>query len=190
MSLSRTDDVDAPAAAAIIADRQGARDCRPQGDRACPSLMAHCSKEDDLATPAIGASTSMTTLVAELEARYKRGSIYSFIGGDILLMLNPFRHFGGLHSASCMAGCAGATHRYNLPPHIFTLANTAFNRMRLSGRDQEVRVFRDESLDLVPHKKDSFERTWNNVCEALFGPPSPTTLRPTSAPEPCGVPNL
>eukprot|EP00054_Salpingoeca_dolichothecata_P009067 m.51369 g.51369 ORF g.51369 m.51369 type:complete len:987 (+) comp18146_c0_seq1:26-2986(+) len=68
------------------------------------------------------------TLLAELEARYKRDVIYTYVG-EILVAVNPYKRIDGLYNASMTAKYTDLSDKTSAPPHIFAVADAAFTSM-------------------------------------------------------------
>lgn len=68
------------------------------------------------------------TLLLELAVRYKRNTIYTYVG-DILCAINPFKAIPGLYDAVKASEYSSVGSLSNLPPHIFATADQAFTNM-------------------------------------------------------------
>lgn len=81
----------------------------------------------------------ITTLNIELNERYKKKKIYTFIG-DILIAINPFKHINIYdiehHEYYYSNTNKNTTTSKQIPPHIFWTANEAYIRMCASKRLQ------------------------------------------------------
>eukprot|EP00051_Salpingoeca_urceolata_P010630 m.130293 g.130293 ORF g.130293 m.130293 type:complete len:964 (-) comp16784_c0_seq1:1942-4833(-) len=69
------------------------------------------------------------TLLQELQVRYERDCIYTYVG-EILVAVNPFKMIDGLYTESMTAKYTQFGDRSALPPHLFAVADTAFCAMR------------------------------------------------------------
>ncbi|XP_060540202.1 myosin-IIIa [Pantherophis guttatus] len=85
---------------------------------------------DDLATLEI---LDENTITEQLEKSYARGQIYTYVG-DILIAVNPFRNLD-LYSTKHSRLYMGAKRTRN-PPHIFAMADTAYQSMVTYGSDR------------------------------------------------------
>jgi len=68
------------------------------------------------------------SLLAELQARYKRNTIYTYVG-EILVAVNPFKKIEGIYDASKSVEYDHIGDRAVRPPHIFALSDSAFATM-------------------------------------------------------------
>eukprot|EP00043_Microstomoeca_roanoka_P014896 m.148547 g.148547 ORF g.148547 m.148547 type:complete len:961 (-) comp16135_c0_seq1:237-3119(-) len=68
------------------------------------------------------------TLLAELKARYMKDTIYTYVG-EILVAVNPFKFIDGIYDASKSQQYCGVGDRSAKPPHIFAVADNAFQAM-------------------------------------------------------------
>uniref|UniRef100_A0A8C6YD29 Myosin IIIA n=1 Tax=Naja naja TaxID=35670 RepID=A0A8C6YD29_NAJNA len=73
------------------------------------------------------------TITEELEKRYNRSQLYTYVG-DILIAVNPFRNLD-LYSTKHSRLYMGAKRTCN-PPHIFAMADTAYQSMVTYGSDR------------------------------------------------------
>ncbi|XP_013908126.1 PREDICTED: myosin-IIIa [Thamnophis sirtalis] len=94
------------------------------------SLTANQDEVDDLATLEI---LDENTITEQLEKSYARGQIYTYVG-DILIAVNPFRNLD-LYSTKHSRLYMGAKRTRN-PPHIFAMADTAYQSMVTYGSDR------------------------------------------------------
>jgi len=85
---------------------------------------------DDLAAMA---DLSEAILLEELGYRFKQEKIYTYVG-DILVAVNPFKNLP-LYTDRHVKLYTNAVKSSN-PPHIFAIADQAFNGMKKSGKDQ------------------------------------------------------
>eukprot|EP00040_Diaphanoeca_grandis_P023132 m.125302 g.125302 ORF g.125302 m.125302 type:complete len:1062 (+) comp29125_c0_seq1:115-3300(+) len=85
---------------------------------------------DDLASMA---ALDETILLEELGYRFKQEKIYTYVG-DILVAVNPFKRLP-LYTDRHVKMYSDAV-KSNNPPHIFAIADQAFNGMKRSGKDQ------------------------------------------------------
>ncbi|KAK9396158.1 myosin-IIIa [Crotalus adamanteus] len=94
------------------------------------SPTANQEEVDDLATLEI---LDENTITEQLEQCYIRGQIYTYVG-DILIAVNPFQKLD-LYSTKHSRLYMGAKRTHN-PPHIFAMADTAYQSMVTYGSDQ------------------------------------------------------
>ncbi|XP_032090939.1 myosin-IIIa [Thamnophis elegans] len=94
------------------------------------SLTANQDEVDDLATLEI---LDENTITEQLEKSYARGQIYTYVG-DILIAVNPFQNLD-LYSTKHSRLYMGAKRTRN-PPHIFAMADTAYQSMVTYGSDR------------------------------------------------------
>ncbi|KAG8138875.1 hypothetical protein E2320_001663 [Naja naja] len=87
------------------------------------SPNANQEEVDDLANLEI---LDENTITEELEKRYNRSQLYTYVG-DILIAVNPFRNLD-LYSTKHSRLYMGAKRTCN-PPHIFAMADTAYQSM-------------------------------------------------------------
>ncbi|CAF0847463.1 unnamed protein product [Didymodactylos carnosus] len=90
---------------------------------------------DDLSTLNV---LDTESLLRELRARYKKGTIYTYIG-DVLIAINPFKQLNiyekQQHDLYKYVKC-----RSQLSPHIFWVADQAYRKLCLSNRPQCIAV--------------------------------------------------
>jgi chitin synthase len=115
-----------------------------------PSLSS-LESTGDLATLQAQSLTD-DTLVSCLRERFMTDHIYTALGTNSLVVVNPHKYVGvnsdsvlykysaeyadlGLWD-SLLAGEGTAEAKKTLPPHIFQLANNAYYHMRRTGQDQ------------------------------------------------------
>uniref|UniRef100_A0A8C6Y9U1 Myosin IIIA n=1 Tax=Naja naja TaxID=35670 RepID=A0A8C6Y9U1_NAJNA len=94
------------------------------------SPNANQEEVDDLANLEI---LDENTITEELEKRYNRSQLYTYVG-DILIAVNPFRNLD-LYSTKHSRLYMGAKRTCN-PPHIFAMADTAYQSMVTYGSDR------------------------------------------------------
>ena len=92
--------------------------------------MAVCLEDDNLACLS---HLDEDALLGSIRLRYLSGRIYTFVG-DILLAVNPFRLLPQLYSRE--TSYLYKRSQRKLPPHVFALAQRAYNAMLTSGRNQ------------------------------------------------------
>lgn len=68
------------------------------------------------------------TLLGELKARYDRDIIYTYVG-EILVAVNPFKMIASLYDSKQSMTYSGMGDRSAHPPHIFAVADNAFQAM-------------------------------------------------------------
>jgi myosin-5 len=76
-----------------------------------------------------------------LGQRYANGSIYTFTG-PVLLAVNPFAQVPHLYNMDKVRTCQGGTRI----PHIFSIAQSAYNGILGSVLDQQSHEFRNQSI--------------------------------------------
>ncbi|XP_063157989.1 myosin-IIIa [Candoia aspera] len=94
------------------------------------SPAANQEDVDDLATLEV---LDENTVTEQLQKSYTRDQIYTYVG-DILIAVNPFRNLD-LYSTKHSRLYMGAKRTGN-PPHIFAMADTAYQSMVTYGSDQ------------------------------------------------------
>jgi myosin heavy subunit len=72
----------------------------------------------------------------QIRERYKRDSIYTFIG-NILVSVNPFKHLA-IYVNGILVKYKDRTKLPSLEPHIFATASNAYNSLMTEGLDQSV----------------------------------------------------
>ncbi len=77
-------------------------------------------------------------VVGNLEARFKKDLIYSYIG-PVLLSVNPFHNIRGLYGVSMIKKYCGR-YMYELQPHVYAVAETMYRNMLSTHRAQCVLV--------------------------------------------------
>ncbi|KCV71362.1 myosin I [Fonticula alba] len=80
------------------------------------------------------AEVSEKLFVENLETRFKANEIYTFIG-HVVVAVNPYRSMGDLYSDRVIDQYRSNS-SYNLPPHIYSIADSAYRNMRDRGEDQ------------------------------------------------------
>ncbi|XP_064596835.1 myosin-IIIa-like [Liolophura sinensis] len=73
-------------------------------------------------------------LLEELRARYGKDIIYTYVG-DILIALNPYRPLP-LYGRQIAEQYSDVTVHSNLPPHVYAVADKAYQTLRLTGVNQ------------------------------------------------------
>ncbi|XP_013418100.1 myosin-IIIb isoform X2 [Lingula anatina] len=73
-------------------------------------------------------------LLAELRIRYSRGVIYTYVG-DILIAVNPYKALP-IYTPQISEKYCDIKVRSQHPPHIYAIADKAFQQMIRSGNDQ------------------------------------------------------
>eukprot|EP00055_Hartaetosiga_balthica_P002458 m.4037 g.4037 ORF g.4037 m.4037 type:complete len:957 (+) comp2161_c0_seq1:253-3123(+) len=68
------------------------------------------------------------TLLKELQARYNKDIIYTYVG-EILVAVNPFQSINGLYSHQQNLFYNNVGDRSSKPPHVFAVADVAFQDM-------------------------------------------------------------
>eukprot|EP00948_MAST-09A_sp_MAST-9A-sp1_P000460 g460.t1 len=103
--------------------------------------MAHIERKfdkkgvDDLV---LMSTLSEASVVSHLKHRFKKDEIYTYIG-PVLLSVNPFRFVKGMYSSK-MIRKYEKRYRYELPPHVFAVAEEAFRDMLSKSRDHCVLI--------------------------------------------------
>ncbi|EDQ89817.1 uncharacterized protein MONBRDRAFT_20878, partial [Monosiga brevicollis MX1] len=75
------------------------------------------------------------TLLKELEIRYNRDVIYTYVG-EILVAVNPYFRIPELYDQSQKLKYRGGIDRESLPPHIFAVADAAVSALQSTGKNQ------------------------------------------------------
>jgi chitin synthase len=106
-----------------------------QGSR----TQANREPEGDLAT---FKNISDDIIVSTLRERFLSDTIYTSIGSNALVALNPHKYVAS-NSDSTLAQYAAeyrgtAEEEAQHPPHIFQLANNAYYHMRRTNQDQSI----------------------------------------------------
>jgi len=70
-------------------------------------------------------------VVANLEALFKKGRIYTGLG-PVVISVNPFKPIDGLYSVG-LRNKYQTRHRHELPPHVFAVADTALKASHAGG---------------------------------------------------------
>ena len=70
----------------------------------------------------------LQTLLLELAVRYKKDTIYTYVG-DILCAINPFKAIPGIYDDEKSVLYSGIQDLSAAPPHIFAIADAAFHAM-------------------------------------------------------------
>jgi len=70
-------------------------------------------------------------VVANLEALFKKGRIYTGLG-PVVISVNPFKSVDGLYSVG-LRNKYQTRHRHELPPHVFAVADTALKASHAGG---------------------------------------------------------
>ncbi|XP_077124534.1 myosin-IIIa [Ranitomeya variabilis] len=94
------------------------------------SMTSNLNDVDDLATLEV---LDENTVTDQLQKRYNRDQIYTYVG-DILIAVNPFRSLD-LYSSQHSETYTG-TKRTSNPPHIFAVADIAYQSMVTYSSDQ------------------------------------------------------
>ncbi|XP_072010224.1 myosin-IIIa isoform X4 [Engystomops pustulosus] len=94
------------------------------------SMTSNQNDVDDLATLEV---LDENTVTDQLQKRYNRDQIYTYVG-DILIAVNPFRSLD-LYSSQHSETYTSAK-RTSLPPHIFAVADIAYQSMVTYNSDQ------------------------------------------------------
>eukprot|EP00042_Codosiga_hollandica_P039796 m.336479 g.336479 ORF g.336479 m.336479 type:complete len:957 (+) comp55698_c0_seq1:23-2893(+) len=68
------------------------------------------------------------TLMVELQTRYLRDCIYTYVG-EILVAVNPFKRIEGIYDQNQMRRYTNIGDRASQPPHVFAAADAAFSAM-------------------------------------------------------------
>jgi chitin synthase len=82
------------------------------------------------------------SVVATLQQRYMSEEIYTRVGARVLLSVNPCKQLNiydketGEKYVKDYRNCSGQ--REELPPHIYSFANTVYFHLKRSGIDQSV----------------------------------------------------
>ncbi|CAK9106539.1 Myosin-I heavy chain (Class VII unconventional myosin) (DdMVII) (DdM7) [Durusdinium trenchii] len=80
------------------------------------------------------AELTQESMASHLEARFRRGEIYTAVGA-ILVAVNPFRQVPGLYTPETLERCQRNTSK---EPHVFAQARRAFAGMVEQQRDQSL----------------------------------------------------
>lgn len=107
---------------------------RPSGHKAAVGMTDDLAEMEDLDQPA---------LLAELQARFKRDVIYTYVG-EILVSVNPFKMIDGLYSAEKMSQYRSVVDKGMLQPHVFATASMAYQDM-IGNKSNQVCVISGES---------------------------------------------
>ena len=75
---------------------------------------------------------SMEAFMANLELRYKKERIYTYIG-EVLVSMNPYKTLN-IYDKDKIADYSGRE-LYERPPHIFAIADAAYISMKRKSRD-------------------------------------------------------
>lgn len=75
------------------------------------------------------------TLLHELELRFNRDQIYTYVG-EILVSMNPFKMIDGLYSNDKLSLYRTVADKGAIPPHVYATASMAYDSMFSSGKDQ------------------------------------------------------
>lgn len=77
-----------------------------------------------------------------LKERWSRDDIYTRIGDDVLVSVNPFKMVASSSEEQCKAFAKWAKNssddKESLPPHVFDLAASAYFHMMRDGKDQSL----------------------------------------------------
>eukprot|EP00040_Diaphanoeca_grandis_P030996 m.184588 g.184588 ORF g.184588 m.184588 type:complete len:972 (+) comp32197_c2_seq1:198-3113(+) len=91
---------------------------------------------------------SEEVLLLELNVRYKKNQIYTYVG-DILCAINPYMTIPGLYDQPMIDLYAGLVQLSDHPPHLFAMADAAYRKMSAgggaSGNSNQVCVISGES---------------------------------------------
>nr|XP_006818305.1 PREDICTED: myosin-IIIa-like [Saccoglossus kowalevskii] len=93
--------------------------------------MADSKRVDDLATLNV---LDEDTILKQLEVRYKKDLIYTYIG-DILLAVNPYREIT-IYTDELSSKYVNLKYRRSMRPHIFAIADNAYHQMKQTGVNQ------------------------------------------------------
>jgi myosin-3 len=75
------------------------------------------------------------TLLHELEIRFNRDQIYTYVG-EILVSMNPFKAIEGLYDNDKLSLYRTVADKAAIPPHVYATASMAYDQMFTSGKDQ------------------------------------------------------
>lgn len=75
------------------------------------------------------------TLLKELQIRFGRDVIYTYVG-EILVTVNPFKWIDGLYDPEKMRMYSQVGDKNRMAPHVFAVSDIAFNTMRSGSKDQ------------------------------------------------------
>ncbi|XP_065890245.1 unconventional myosin-Ic-like [Dysidea avara] len=81
---------------------------------------------------------SENAFVENLKKRYQENLIYTYIG-SVLVSVNPYKTIPGLYGTEAMDEYRGVN-LYELPPHIYAIADAAYRSMREEAVDQCVLI--------------------------------------------------
>ena len=79
-----------------------------------------------------------------LRTRYTRDEIYTFVG-PILISINPYKWFKDLYSEQTMIAY-NAKRRGELPPHLFVVADSAYNALMKYARGEAFSPVKNQSI--------------------------------------------
>jgi myosin-1 len=85
---------------------------------------------------------SNSGIVANLKKRYEKDIIYTYIG-HVLISVNPFKIIKGLYSERTIQDYRGK-YRYEMPPHVFALADD-MHRTMLADEENQCVIISGES---------------------------------------------
>ncbi|CAH1801319.1 unnamed protein product [Owenia fusiformis] len=80
---------------------------------------------------------STSAFVENLKKRFTSNLIYTYIG-EVLISVNPYKQLG-IYTSKYLALYRNVNF-YELPPHVFAIADQAYRSMRTEGRDQCVLI--------------------------------------------------
>ena len=125
------------------------KSCLPM-DEECLRPMDNLVKLNDLNEPAI---------LHNLRCRFKGDKIYTYVG-TILCAVNPFKMLP-LYTPAVIDGYKQSGARNN-PPHVYALADNAYNRMTADGVNQPVDLttFISRISISAAMARSSFLRCW------------------------------
>ena len=78
------------------------------------------------------------TVIANLQGQFNADKIYTYIG-PVLLSVNPFKLITGLYSPALLRKHSGR-YMYEMPPHLWAVAEDAYRALRTSRRNQCILV--------------------------------------------------
>eukprot|EP00516_Mucochytrium_quahogii_P005474 CAMPEP_0203751320 /NCGR_PEP_ID=MMETSP0098-20131031/5412_1 /ASSEMBLY_ACC=CAM_ASM_000208 /TAXON_ID=96639 /ORGANISM=" , Strain NY0313808BC1" /LENGTH=935 /DNA_ID=CAMNT_0050640985 /DNA_START=162 /DNA_END=2966 /DNA_ORIENTATION=+ len=81
---------------------------------------------------------SQEEIVQTLNRRFKQKDIYTYIG-PVLLSVNPFKRIGGLYGQDVIDRYVDKMD-YELPPHVYAIAENAYRALNRSGEKQCILV--------------------------------------------------
>jgi len=95
--------------------------------------MAYTSKHgvDDMV---MLTSISNDAINDNLKKRFSADLIYTYIG-HVLISVNPYKQINNLYTERTLKDYRGK-YRYELPPHVYALADDMYRTMLSEGEDQ------------------------------------------------------